>query len=99
MEEQHNDSAVSVMKLIQTCERPVIIGFTVGLLVGIANSVILSIPVWISLVSGTILGVLITLVACPGMRTALKERRESYSLRMKRIANSNRSGNAFTAID
>ena len=61
--------------LLAACESPLVIGIAIGLVMGIANALILAIPLWISLASGIILGIAVIMVACSGMRTALKERR------------------------
>ena len=67
--------------LLAACESPLAIGIAIGLVMGIANALILAIPLWISLASGIILGIAVTMVACSGMRTALKERRMGYLLK------------------
>jgi hypothetical protein len=80
--------------LLAACERPLVIGIAIGLVMGFANALILAIPLWISLVSGILLGVVVTLIACPGLRTTLRERREANALKS---SDKSQSVSAFTA--
>jgi hypothetical protein len=85
-----------IPKIIQ---KPIGVGSFVGFIVGIANSLILSIPLLFSVPAGVLLGVAVCIVACPGMRNELAEHKAiKTESRQKLMA---RSGlkNAFTMYD
>jgi hypothetical protein len=81
-------------RLLAACERPLVIGIAIGLVMGIANALILAIPLWISLTSGVFLGIAVTMIACPGMRTTLRDRRVANALKSN---DKSHSISAFTA--
>jgi hypothetical protein len=80
-------------------DRPLGVGFMVGLLVGLSNSLILNIPLVYSLISGISIGLLVCLIGCPAMVKQLIERRELERSRKAALARKARIISAFTSID
>tara|TARA_B110000305_G_scaffold31641_1_gene30480 strand:+ start:276 stop:608 length:333 start_codon:yes stop_codon:yes gene_type:complete len=77
-------------------QKPIGVGSFVGLLTGVANSVILSIPLLFSVPAGVLLGMAVCIIACPGMRNDLsKYKREKHQTRQQLLARKGRK-NAFT---
>ena len=85
--------------LLKIAEKPLGIGLSIGLAVGAANAFILGIPLWLSLSGGAILGVGVCLIACPGMKTELKARREAEARRKLALRSKARTASAFTAFE
>ena len=85
--------------LLKIAEKPLGIGLVIGLAVGGANAIILGIPLWLSLSGGAILGVGVCLIACPGMKTELKVRREAEVRRKAALRAKARTASAFTAYE
>jgi len=85
--------------LLKIAEKPLGIGLVIGLAVGGANAIILGIPLWLSLSGGAILGVGVCLIACPGMKTELKARREAEVRRKAALRAKARTASAFTAYE
>ena len=82
-----------IPKIIQ---KPIGVGSFVGFIVGIANSLILSIPLLFSVPAGVLLCMAVCIVACPGMRNELAEHKATKpESRQKLLARSGRN-NAFT---
>ena len=85
-----------IPKIIQ---KPIGVGSFVGFIVGIANSLILSIPLLFSVPAGVLLGMAVCIVACPGMRNELAEHKATKTeSRQKLLARSGRK-NAFTMYE
>ena len=80
-------------------ERPLGIGFTVGSIIGLANALILGLPMLFSMLTGTIIGVFVCLVGCPAMRNQLARRRELEKSRKAALARRTRIISAFTSLD
>ena len=80
-------------------DRPLGVGFFVGLLVGLSNSLILNIPLTYSLISGITIGLLVCLIGCPAMVKQLVERRELEKSRKAALARKARIISAFTSLD
>ena len=77
-------------------QKPIGVGSFVGLLTGVANSIILSIPLLFSVPAGVLLGMAVCIIACPGMRNDLsKYKREKHQTRQQLLARKGRK-NAFT---
>ena len=85
--------------LLKIAEKPLGIGIGIGLIAGAVNAVILGIPMWLSLLAGSILGVLVCLIASPAMKTELKARREAEEKRSAALLNKTRVASAFTAFE
>ena len=85
--------------LLKIVEKPLGIGIGIGLIAGAANAVILGIPMWLSLLAGSILGVLVCLIASPAMKTELKARREAEEKRSAALLSKTRVASAFTAFE
>ncbi len=85
--------------LLKIAEKPLGIGLSIGLAVGAANAFILGITLWLSLSGGAILGVGVCLIACPGMKTELKARREAEARRKLALRSKARTASAFTAFE
>lgn len=85
--------------LLKIAEKPLGIGLAIGLVAGGANSLILGIPMWISLTAGAILGLGVCLIACPGMKTELKARRDAEARRKVALRAKARTASAFTAFE
>ena len=85
--------------LLKIAEKPLGVGIGIGLIAGVANAVILGIPMWPSLLAGSILGVLVCLIASPAMKTELKARREAEEKRSAALLSKTRVASAFTAFE
>ena len=85
--------------LLKVIEKPLGVGFTIGLTVGALNAVILGLPMLFSLIGGAMLGLAVCLVACPGMKSELKARRKAEADRIARIRSRARTASAFTAFE
>ena len=85
--------------LLKIVEKPLGIGIGIGLIAGAANAVILGIPMWLSLLAGSVLGVSVCLFACPAMKTELKARREAEEKRNAALLSKTRVASAFTAFE
>ena len=85
--------------LLKIGEKPLGIGLAIGLTAGAANALILGIPMWLSLSGGAILGVGVCLIACPGMKTELKARRNAEARRKAALRSKARTASAFTAFE
>jgi hypothetical protein len=82
--------------LPRVMQKPIGIGGFVGLLTGIANTFILSIPLLFSVPAGVFLGITVCLIACPGMRNDLAQHKEDqHQTRQQLLARKGRK-NAFT---
>ena len=95
--ESNNKGSLYGSRLLpQVMQKPIGIGSFVGLLTGVANSLILSIPLLFSVPAGVLLGVTVCIIACPGMRNDLsKYKREKHQTRQQLLARKGRK-NAFT---
>ena len=77
-------------------QKPIGVGSFVGLLTGIANSLILPIPLLFSVPAGVLLGVIVCVIACPGMRSDLAQfKDDQHQTRTQLLARKGRK-NAFT---
>jgi hypothetical protein len=85
--------------LLKIAEKPLGIGLVIGLAAGGANALILGIPMWISLAGGAILGLGVCLIACPGMKTELKARRDAEAKKSTMLRAKARTASAFTAFE
>ncbi|MBT3477611.1 MAG: hypothetical protein HN458_06740 [Euryarchaeota archaeon] len=96
---EHQGSLYGSRLIPKIVQKPIGVGSFVGLLVGIANTIILSIPLLYSAPAGVLLGVAVCIVACPGMRNELAEHKATKTeYRQKLMARSGRK-NAFTMYD
>ena len=80
-------------------QKPIGIGFFVGLLMGIANTIILSIPILISVPAGIILGISVCLIASPGMRNDIAQFKQQQREHRKRLLARKGRKNAFTMYE
>ena len=80
-------------------DRPLGVGFMVGLIAGLSNSFILNIPLLYSVISGIAIGLLVCLIGCPAMVKQLVERRELEKTRKAALARRARIVSAFTSLD
>ena len=85
--------------LLKIAEKPLGIGLSIGLMAGAANAYFLGIPMWLSLFTGAILGLGVCLIACPGMKTELKARRDAEARRKAVLRAKARTASAFTAFE
>ena len=85
--------------LFSLSQKPLGIGIVGGSLTGIANSIILGISLMPSIIVGTILGFLVCLVLCPGMKDELALRRRLVAARSKKLSARARIVTAFTSFD
>jgi len=82
--------------LPKVMQKPIGVGSFVGLLTGIANSLILPIPLLFSVPAGVLLGVIVCVIACPGMRSDLAQfKDDQHQTRTQLLARKGRK-NAFT---
>ena len=82
--------------LPKVMQKPIGVGSFVGLLTGVANSLILPIPLMFSVPAGVVLGVIVCIIACPGMRNDLAQfKDEQHQTRSQLLARKGRK-NAFT---
>jgi hypothetical protein len=85
-----------VPKILQ---RPLALGAVVGAVIGVLNSIVLSIPLLLSAPTGIVLGVLVCVVASPNMRNELSERKQlETEYKNSLLERKGRSG-AFTQFD
>ena len=77
-------------------QKPIGIGSFVGFLTGVANSLILSIPLHFSLPAGVLLGIIVCVVACPGMRNDLVRHKQVKQENRKELLARKGRRNAFT---
>jgi hypothetical protein len=68
----------------------------VGFLTGVANSLILPIPLYISVPAGIILGMTVCLVACPGMKNFLAKHKQKQLENHGQLLARKGRNNAFT---
>ena len=80
-------------------DRPLGVGFFVGLIAGLCNSVILGLPLGYSILSGIMIGLVVCLIGCPAMVKQLIERRELEKERKAALARKARIISAFTSLD
>ena len=85
--------------LLRIAEKPLGIGLAIGLVAGGANALILGIPMWISLTGRAVLGLGVCMIACPGMKSELKARREAAMRRKMLLRSKARTASAFTAFE
>ena len=85
--------------LLRIAEKPLGIGLAIGLVAGGANALILGIPMWVSLIGGAIMGLSVCMIACPGMKSELKARREAEMRRKMLLRAKARTASAFTAFE
>ena len=85
--------------LLRIAEKPLGIGLAIGLVAGGANALILGITMWISLTGGAVLGLGVCIIACPGMKSELKARREAEMRRKMLLRSKARTASAFTAFE
>ena len=85
--------------LLKIDVKPLGIGLSIGLVASGANALILGIPLWLSLPAGAILGLGVCLIACPGMKTELKARRDAETRRKVALRAKARTASAFTAFE
>ena len=77
-------------------QKPIGVGCFVGLLTGVSNSIILSIPLLFSVPAGVLLGMAVCVIACPGMRNDLAQHKKvKHQTRQQLLARKGRK-NAFT---
>tara|TARA_B100000767_G_scaffold25660_1_gene22545 strand:- start:1656 stop:1988 length:333 start_codon:yes stop_codon:yes gene_type:complete len=80
-------------------QKPIGVGSFVGLLTGVANSVILTIPLLFSVPVGILLGMAVCIIACPNMRNDLAQHtKDKQQTRQQLLARKGRK-NAFTMYE
>ena len=80
-------------------DRPLGVGFFVGLIAGLCNSIILGLPLGYSVLSGIMIGLVVCLIGCPAMVKQLIERRELEKAKKAALARRARIISAFTSLD
>ena len=85
--------------LLKLAEKPLGIGLGIGLSVGAVNTYFLGIPLLLTLSSGAILGLIVCLIAAPGMKSELRARREAEARRKAMLRAKARTASAFTAFE
>ena len=85
--------------LLKLAEKPLGIGLGIGLSVGAFNTYFLGIPLLLTLSSGAILGLIVCLIAAPGMKSELRARREAEARRKAMLRAKARTASAFTAFE
>jgi cadmium resistance protein CadD (predicted permease) len=80
-------------------QKPIGVGSFVGFLVGVANSIILTIPLLFSVPVGVLLGMGVCIIACPGMRTELAQHKVAQSETRNKLISRNGRKNVFTTYD
>ncbi|HIL66105.1 MAG TPA: hypothetical protein EYG33_08080 [Candidatus Poseidoniales archaeon] len=99
MTEPQMDATRGATSLLEVSEKPIGLGLTIGIVAGAGNSVVLGIPLWQSILSGAVLGVLVCLFACPAMKSTLRARKLAYLNRKSTINNRARAASAFTTLE
>jgi uncharacterized membrane-anchored protein YhcB (DUF1043 family) len=90
-------SSLSPFSLI--LQRPLGIGFTIGLIIGLANAIVLGLPLLMSMGTGILIGVFVCIIGCPAMKNQLAQRRELEKSRKTALARRTRIISAFTSLD
>ena len=85
--------------LLTLAQKPLGIGIIGGSVTGFANSMLLGIPLFPSVIAGTILGFAVCLVLCPGMKDELALRRKLVAARSNNLSKRVRIVSAFTSFD
>ncbi|MDE0558078.1 MAG: hypothetical protein OSB30_06365 [Candidatus Poseidoniaceae archaeon] len=85
--------------LLSLTQKPLGIGIIGGSITGIANSIVLGIPLLPSIIAGTILGFAVCLIFCPGMKDELALRRKLVAARSNNLSKRARIVSAFTSFD
>ena len=80
-------------------EKPLGIGLSMGFVFGALNSIVLEVAMLPSVVVGAALGLTVCSVACPGMRTRMKARRERNRQSLLTESSRVRAGSAFSTFD
>ena len=80
-------------------QKPLGVGFTVGLIVGVLNTVVLGIPLLLTAPGGVLLGLVVCVIGSPNMRNELAERKQlEHDYKQGLLERKGRSG-AFTQFD
>ena len=93
------EKKISSISSFPIYDRPLGVGFFVGLIAGLCNSVILGLPLGYSILSGIMIGLVVCLIGCPAMVKQLIERRELEKERKAALARKARIISAFTSLD
>ncbi len=80
-------------------ERPLGIGFMVGMTIGALNSYFFGIPIVTSMILGSVIGVTVCIIACPAMKTIVKQHRERIRERNLAIKMRSRAVSVFTSLE
>ena len=80
-------------------QKPIGVGVFVGFLVGVANTLFLSIPLLFSVPGGVSLGMAVCIVACPGMRSELAQHKAIQLENRQKLISRNGRKNVFTTYD
>lgn len=95
-----DDFAGSVQtSLLTISKKPLGIGIIGGSLTGIANSFVLGISFFPSIIFGAVLGFAVCLLFCPAMKDELALRRQIVATRTQKMSNRARIVSAFTSFD
>lgn len=98
-ESKNKGSLYGSRLLPQVMQKPIGIGSFVGLLTGVANSLILSIPLLFSVPAGVLLGVTVCIIACPEMRNNLAQFKEVQRQKHQQLLAREGRKNAFTMYE
>ena len=80
-------------------QKPIGVGFLVGLSMGIANTLILTNPLLISVPAGIVVGYSVCLIASPGMRNDLAQFKQQQREQRQRLLARKGRKNAFTTYE
>ncbi len=80
-------------------ERPLGIGLMVGMAIGALNSFFFAIPIFTSMILGSAIGIMVCIIACPAMRTIVKQHKERVRERNLAIKMRSRAVSVFTSLE
>ena len=80
-------------------ERPIGIGFWIGMVFGLLNALTFNLPMFASALSGALIGSGVCIVACPAMRSQIKKHRQRIRAHESALKMRSRATSAFTTLE
>jgi len=80
-------------------ERPLGIGLMVGMTMGALNSYFFGIPIITSMILGSVIGIMVCIIACPAMKTIVKQHKERIRERNLAVKMRSRAVSVFTSLE
>ena len=80
-------------------ERPLGVGLMVGMTMGVLNSYFFGMPITTSMIFGSVIGIAVCIIACPAMKTIVKQHKERIRERNLAIKMRSRAVSVFTSLE